>query len=131
MMWRTTETFKYRLYVVYYKMEEKAIILKENFNEYFDQGNQSLKKQKYNAATTLFFKAIVAGCDLFILIKEGIAPSSHTKRFRILEEKYPLIYKLVDRDFPFYQDSYTKKMNLEAAQLLKDDAEHIKKTTGI
>ena len=54
-------------------------------------------------------------------------PSSHTNRFRIAQEKYPEIYDILDKDFPFYQDSYTKKMNKEAAEVLKEDAERIKK----
>jgi len=112
-------------------MDEKEIILKENFEEYFNEGIEALKRHKYNSATTLLFKAIVAACDLFILKKEGRVPSSHSNRFRILEQKYPDIYKLVDKDFPFYQDSYTKKMDNEIAHLLKEDAEYLKKILGI
>lgn len=63
--------------------------------------------------------------------KEGIVPSSHTSRFRILEEKYPRFYQVADRDFPFYQDSYTKKMDKESANLLKEDADTLKKILGI
>ena len=112
-------------------MDEREEILKENFYEYYNIGLESYNKEKYNTATTLFFKAIAALCDLFILRKEGQVPSSHTNRFRILEDKYPIIYKIADRDFPFYQDSYTQKMNKETAQLLKEDAEQIKKILGI
>ncbi len=112
-------------------MNEKEEILLENFNEYFTQGAESFNKEKYNTATTLFFKAIAALCDIFILRKEGFIPSSHSNRFRILEEKHQNIYLIVDRDFPFYQDSYTKKMDKESAKLLKEDAEKIKKILGI
>ncbi len=112
-------------------MNEKEEILLDNFNEYYNIGLESYNKEKYNTATTLFFKAIAALCDLYILRHEGFAPSSHTNRFRILEEKYPPIYKIADRDFPFYQDSYTQKMNKETAKLLKEDAEQIKKILGI
>ena len=112
-------------------MEEKHEILVENFKEYYDLGLEAFNKGKYNSATTLFFKAIAALCDLYILKKEGIVPSSHSNRFRILEEKYPDIYNIADRDFPFYQDSYTKKMDNESAKLLKEDAEALKKILGI
>lgn len=110
-------------------MNEKEQILIENFEEYYNLGVAALKKEKFNAATTLFFKSIAALCDLFILRKEGIVPFSHAKRFRVLEEKYPEIYNIADKDFPFYQDSYTKKMDKETAELLKEDAEKIKKIT--
>ncbi|MBU0536798.1 MAG: hypothetical protein KKE20_07560, partial [Nanoarchaeota archaeon] len=74
---------------------------------------------------------IASLCDILVLRKEGKIPSSHAKRFRILEEKHPAIYKIVDRDFPFYQDSYTKKIDKETAELFKEDAEYIKRTIGI
>lgn len=112
-------------------MNEKEIILLENFHEYFNLGTEAFEKGKFNSATTLFFKAIVTLLDIYILRKEGSMPSSHTGRFRTLEEKYPELYKIADRDFPFYQDSYTKKMDKESAQLLKEDAETIKKILGI
>ena len=112
-------------------MDEKEKILIENFEEYYSSGLDAFKKEKYNTATTLFFKAIAALCDLYILRKEGFIPSSHTNRFRILEEKYQDIYNIADTDFPFYQDSYTKKMDKESAELLKQDAEKLKKILGI
>ena len=112
-------------------MDEREKILINNFNEYYELGLEAYNKGKYNSATTLFFKSIAALCDLFILRKEGIMPSSHTNRFRILEEKYPEVYNIADRDFPFYQDSYTHKMDKESAKLLKEDAEKLKKKFGI
>ena len=112
-------------------MNEKETILIENFKEYYSLGLEAFNKEKYNTATTLFFKAIATLCDLYILKKEGFIPSSHTNRFRILEDKHPEIYKIADRDFPFYQDSYTKRMDKETAKLLKEDAETIKKTLGL
>ena len=111
-------------------MNDKEIILIENFEEYFNLGTEAFKKEKYNTATTLFFKAIVALCDLYILRKENVVPSSHTNRFRTLENKYPELYKIADRDFPFYQDSYTKRMDHETAKLLKEDVETLKKILG-
>jgi hypothetical protein len=107
-------------------MNEKENILKENIDEYFELAEDALLKEKYNSAVTLFFKAICASVDLFILNKEGFVPSSHTKRFRIVQEKYSEIYEILDKDFPFYQDSYTQKMNREAAEVLQEDVKRIK-----
>lgn len=105
----------------------KQDILRENFVEYFELAEQVFKAKKYNSAATLFFKAICTAVDLFILKKEGFVPSSHSHRFRIAQEKYPEIYWFLDKDFPFYQDSYTKRMNSEAVEVLKEDAQRIKK----
>jgi hypothetical protein len=111
-------------------MEETEQILLENHEEYSTTAREALAKRRFNTATTLYFKAIVALCDLHILRTSGRVPSSHSARFRILKEKYPAIYRIVDRDFPFYQDSYTAKMDEETALLLKEDAETLKKTVG-
>ncbi len=107
-------------------MNEKERILLENRNEYLETAEQAFKNKKFNTAVTLFFKAISAGADLFLLRKEGTVPSSHSNRFRIVEKKYPEIYNMLDKDFPFYQDSYTKKMNKEAAEVLREDAQRIR-----
>ena len=112
-------------------MEEKEIILSENFNEYFELARQAFKTKKYNSAVTLFLKAISAGADLFILKKEGFVPSSHTHRFRIAQEKYSELYDILDKDFPFYQDSYTKRMGKEAAEVLMEDAQRIKEISKV
>ncbi|MDI6737675.1 MAG: hypothetical protein QME12_04110 [Nanoarchaeota archaeon] len=90
-------------------------ILKENAREYYRNALQAEKKGEYNSAVTLFFKAISALCDLYILLKEGRAPSSHADRFRILESSHP----------SFYQDSYKARLNKETSEMLKDDAKRL------
>ncbi|MDD3175210.1 MAG: hypothetical protein PHU51_01925 [Candidatus Nanoarchaeia archaeon] len=106
-------------------MDEREQILIQNYEEYYSFALDAYNKQKYNSATTLFFKALVSLCDLFLFRKEGQIPSSHTNRFRSLE-KYPEVYEIVDRDFPFYQDSYTARMDKDIAELLKNDVEDVK-----
>ena len=108
-------------------MRHEEEILQSNVAEYLESAGQALKEKKYNVASTLFFKAICAAVDLFLLKEKGTVPSSHTDRFRTAQQYYPWIYDILDRDFPFYQDSYTKKMNLEAVEVLKEDAEAIAK----
>ena len=105
--------------------DERERILRENLAEYHGLAEEALKERKYNAAVTHFFKAICAAADLFLFRREGIVPSSHTQRFRILQEKYPELYGILDKDFPFYQDSYTKKMGREAAEVFREDAQRI------
>lgn len=106
-------------------------ILTENAKEYYKNALEVEKRQEYNSSVTLFFKAISALADLFILIKEGKMPSNHTERFRILELRYKEIYKIIDKDFPFYQDSYRAKLNKEISEMLKEDAKRIFKLLNI
>ena len=102
--------------------EEIKEILLINVKEYFKNALASEKKEEYNTSVTLFFKALSSLCDLYILEKEGIMPSNHAERFRILETKHKDIYRIIDKDFPFYQDSYKARLNKETSNMLNNDA---------
>jgi len=106
-------------------------ILLENAKEYLTNATTAKNKNQFNTAVTLFFKTIAALCDLFIYKQEGRIPTSHTERFRILENSYRVIYSILDRDFSFYQDSYTKKLTKESADLLEKDVRKISELIGI
>lgn len=103
-------------------MVEREEILQANLQEYLQFGELAFKQQKFNSAATLFFKAICAAVDIYILKHSGFVPSSHNDRFRVVQERYPNLYELLDRDFPFYQNSYTQKLDQESAGVLRDDA---------
>lgn len=106
-------------------MEKIKNILTENAEEYYKNAVLSENKKEYNTSVTLFFKAISALCDLYIFLKEGKIPSNHVERFRILESKYYEIYKIIDKDFPFYQDSYRARLTKEVSLMLKNDAKKL------
>lgn len=108
---------------------EREII--ENINEFYNSAVKAEQENKYNVAVTLFFKALAVLADLYIFGKKGKVPSSHSERFRILEKEYPDIYKLLDKNFPFYQDSYRIKLNKEICEVLKNDAEQLIKILKI
>lgn len=101
---------------------EKELILINNAKEYFDSAEEESKKQKFNSAVVLYFKSLVSLIDLFILQKTGNTPSSHTERFRICEKNFPKVYDLLDKDFPFYQNSYFQKLTKELAEVIRNDA---------
>jgi len=102
--------------------EEKRDILIQTAKEYFDFAEEGLKKEKYNSCVVLYFKALVALIDLYILQNAGKTPSSHTERFRITQKEFREIYNILDKDFPFYQESYIQKMGKELAEVIKEDA---------
>ena len=105
--------------------DELRTILEQNAREYYKNGLGAEREKEYNSAVTLFFKAIASLSDLFILVKEGKMPTNHTERFRILELKYPEVYRINDKDFPFYQDSYRSRLNKEVSEILKKDAKRL------
>jgi len=96
-------------------MENKEI-LKQNIKEYLKEAEKAEKDFSYNSAATLYFKALAVLIDLFILEKEGFIPNNHNERFRLLELKYPLIYIILDKDFPIYQQSYRLKLDKKHAR---------------
>ncbi|MDO8460561.1 MAG: hypothetical protein Q7S74_05605 [Nanoarchaeota archaeon] len=100
-------------------------ILIDNSKEYYKNALDAKKRSEYNTAVTLFFKTLSSLADLYILINEGKIPSSHTERFRILELNYHEIYEILDKDFPFYQDSYRNKLDKETCEVLEEDVKRL------
>lgn len=111
-------------------MNEKEAILAKNIKEFYGEGNNALQRGAYNSATSLFFKALAVLADWLILHKEGFIPKSHTERFRILELRYPEIYKVLDKDFPAYQESYTITLTKETAEVIKNDVKNVAEKAG-
>lgn len=110
---------------------EKRDILIRTAREYYSSGIENLEKQRYNSAVVLFFKSIIALVDLYILINLGSTPSSHNERFRITQERFEEVYDILDKDFPFYQDSYNILISKELAEVIKEDAERLTKETKV
>ena len=52
----------------------------------------------------------VAGKRKGILRDTGRLPRNHMERFRILEERYPGLYDVVDFHFNYYRSSYMKRI---------------------
>ena len=109
----------------------KAEILVKTAREYFSSGKEDLAKGRNTSAVVLFFKALVALADLFILQQTGDTPSSHGDRFRLAQEKFPDVYDLLDKNFPFYQNSYVQIMTKELAEVIMDDAKVMAEKTKI
>ncbi|MBT4376127.1 hypothetical protein HOD29_02015 [archaeon] len=96
-----------------------------NAKEYFKNALFAQKRREYNTSVTLFFKTLSALADLYLLEKENQMPSSHSERFRILQNKYPEIYGFLDKDFPLYQQSYRSKLNAEVSKIFENDCRKI------
>jgi len=108
-------------------MAEKDIIEK-NLKEYLEIADYSFSKKKFNAAVTLYYKALVELCDLELLNKVNKIGANHTERFELLEKASPLLYELASRLFRFYRDSYNKEISETIAKLVKTEVENAKKS---
>jgi len=102
-------------------MDKEEILIKAG-KEYFYSGNDEFNKRRYNSAVVLYFKALISFSDLYVFQETGDTPSSHNDRFKITKERFPEVYNLLDKDFPFYQSSYVQIMSKELVELIKDDA---------
>jgi len=111
-------------------MDKKEEMLMQNIKEFYSEGNSAFDRGSFNTATSLYFKALAVLADWIILKKEGFIPKNHTDRFRILEQKFPEIYDLLDKDFPAYQDSYSLSLDKDTAKVLKDDFKKIAQKVG-
>ena len=104
-------------------MAEKEIILK-NFKEYKEIAEYSLDKKKFNAAVTLYYKALVELCDLELLAKLNKIGANHTDRFELLERSSPALYSTASKLFRFYRDSYSKEISVTIARSVKEEVEN-------
>ena len=111
-------------------MNKEETLIKAG-KEYFYSGNDEFNKERYNSAVVLYFKALISFSDLYVLQKTGDTPSSHSERFRISQVNFPDVYELLDKDFPFYQNSYIQIMTKELAEVIKEDAEFIAEKTKV
>lgn len=109
----------------------KENVLRQTAKEYFLSGQEEFVKSRFNSSVVLYFKSLVALVDLFLLLKTKHTPSSHSERFRITQKEFPQIYDILDRDFPFYQDSYSQVMGKELAEVIRDDALTLSKKTQV
>ena len=91
----------------------------------------NMQKKRYNSAVVLFFKALVVYSDLLLLQKTGQTPSSHTERFRMAQREIPDVYDILDKDFPFYQNSYVQRLTKELVEVIKNDTQTVAKKAGI
>lgn len=104
-----------------------AKVLEQNFEEYLEIAEYSFAKKKFNAAVTLYYKALTELCDLELLRKTNKIGANHTERFDLLKQASPKLFQIASRLFRFYRDSYNKELNETIALLVKNEVENAKR----
>lgn len=102
-------------------------ILIRNAREFLDSGEDNLKKKRFNAAVSDFFKSIVIFSDYLIYEKIRILPKNHNDRFRLLKNYFTEIYKKISELFDAYIKSYNLSSTKSDAQKLKEYANELKR----
>jgi len=80
--------------------------LKHNAETFLNSAELVYSAKDWTSAAILYFKAIFAALDLRILNETGKAPKDHEERFRILQERYPDVYRILDGLWPIYRATY-------------------------
>ena len=85
---------------------EKSLV--QNFKECIDGGLSEESQIRYRNAIELYYKALVALCDIIILREEGDIPDYHKKRDEILERLNGEVNNIRKGLHTVYRQSYYK-----------------------
>lgn len=99
----------------------------ENAEEFLASGNDNLKKQRWNAAVSDFFKTISNFCDYIIYKEIKIFPKNHNERFDFLKRYFKDIHSKLLELFAIYRKSYNLRLKKEDAEIVKAYAYELKK----
>ena len=98
----------------------------ENAKEFLESAEDSLKKERWNAAVSNYFKAIVTFCDYLIYKNIKAIPKNHNERFDLLKIHFNDLYIKIFDLFKKYRESYTLRLKKEDAIRLREYAYEIR-----
>lgn len=101
--------------------------LLNNADEFLESAKENLKKTRFNASVSDFFKAIVIMCDYLIYREIKALPKNHNERFTFLKTYFPEIYGKVSSLFGVYTDSYNLRLGEREAKKLQEYADGFRK----
>lgn len=101
-------------------MEDQLKELEKTFLEEYESSIILKKYSKNKSITILLSKALFALTDFIIFKKYHKLPKNHSERFRILKEKFPLTYSVVDSLWDEYTNSYSKPALIDSIILLEN-----------
>lgn len=102
------------------------IELLKNADEFLESGDENIKKERYNAAVSDFFKAIVIFSDYLIYKEIKILPKNHNERFFLLRTYFKEIYRKASAFFKTYTESYNFRLSKEDAIKLREYANELR-----
>ena len=100
--------------------------LLKNADEFLESAEENLKKERFNASVSDFFKAIVILCDYLLYREIKIIPKNHNERFALLETHFKKTYSEVSNLFKIYTKSYNLRLGKEDAIRLKNYSNELK-----
>ncbi len=104
--------------------------LKEGYKEHLESAKILEDQGNYKSAVELYFKAMTSLTDHIIKKETNRTPKNHSERFRITENKFPEIYKILDSVFSTYRKAYTQKRGEKHVRKIKKGIQRIIRTQG-
>ena len=95
--------------------------LTDNIKKVLNSADLIYKNEDYTSATILYFKVLFMVLDFIILKNTGATPKDHTERFRILEDKFPILYTLLDKYFKIYRSTYSASIDKKTCGEIKEN----------
>ncbi|MCD6559932.1 hypothetical protein [Palaeococcus sp. (in: euryarchaeotes)] len=100
--------------------------LKNNIGEYFKSAELLFKEGLTNAAFMMYFKTLVTIADYTLWRDLRVLPDNHRERFRLLKPRYPDLYNVLSYYFPYYRDTYTRKVDERLLIAVRSDVIRLK-----
>ena len=100
--------------------------LKNNIEEYFKSAELLFKEGLTNAAFMMYFKTFVAIADYTLWRDLRVLPDNHRERCRLLKPRYPDLYNVLSYYFPYYRDTYTRKVDERLLIAVRSDVIRLK-----
>ena len=98
---------------------EKISDLQKKAVDYFIVASFSERIGKFDVACTNYFKSLAAIND-FVLSKKNLFSKDHNERFIMLKENESFLYKMTSSLFVTYRRTYTKNIDKEEIEMLKE-----------
>ncbi len=94
--------------------------LRKNIINFKKSAELVYETSDYTSASILYFKALFVTIDYILLTSGYGIPKDHTERFRTLERVFPELYKILDRVFSLYRNTYTTTLSKFNCDEVKD-----------
>ena len=110
-------------------MEEELL---NNIKKFRGSAELIYKTGDYTSATILYFKTLFVSLDLIIFKNSKSTPKDHTERFKILQKNFPNYYKILDKYFHVYKNTYSMEIDKETCGEVRENVIRIiKENFGI
>jgi len=105
--------------------------LKDGYEDYLEGAGLVEEKGNYKSSVNLYFKALTSLVDYILKKRKGRVPDNHGERFRMTEDEFTEVYRILDSIFGTYRDSYTEERGEKHVRRIKNGIRKIIQDQGL